>query len=260
MDIVNLHNEIINPTNYIIDIGASTGIHSDPVYPFLIDKKYSGLCIEGNKAKTEILRSNTSFDIYDDFIYPHNVLDVFQRYNVPRTFDILKIDIDGYDLEVIRVILSKYNPKIIIAEINEKIPPPILFEVKYKEDYVWDESHFYGFSIQSAEALMSRHDYAIIQIHDLSNIVCVKKEVLDSIPFLSGNVSIDQLYRVQYIHNFTRFTSLPWNESVNYWLELTDQEKLKNEIIFYFCNANNRSTLKNKMKILGIDFLCHTDK
>jgi len=128
MDILNLHNEIPDPTNYIIDIGASTGIVSDPVYPFLIDTKYTGLCIEGNKAKTEELKRKTSFAVHEEFIYPHTILDVFQSYNVPINFDVLKIDIDGYDLEVIRVILSKYKPRIIIAEINEKIPP--LFYLK----------------------------------------------------------------------------------------------------------------------------------
>jgi len=132
--------------------------------------------------------------------------------------------------------------------------------VKYKENYRWDEGHCFGFSAQSGDEVMRQHDYTILQIYDHSNIVCVQNEILDEIPFISRDIPIDTLYRVQYIHNFTRFNALPWNDSVNYWLELTDKEQLKNEIIFYFSTINHRSNFENKTKVHGVDFLCDISK
>ena len=151
MNLLDLHKKISNPSNYIIDIGASTGVATDPVYNFIINKNFKGLCIEGDKSKIPILRINTQFDIFDDFITPLNIINIFEKFNVPINLDVLKIDIDGFDLEILRIILQKYQPSIIVAEINEKIPPPILFEVLYKDNYSWDESHCFGFSLQSVK-------------------------------------------------------------------------------------------------------------
>ena len=253
MDLNLLYNQIKNPSYYIIDIGASHGIEQDPSYNFIINPKYKGLCIEGNKSHVNILKQKTNFDIYDDYIYPDNIISVFEKYNVPIDIDLLKIDIDGFDLEILRKILSIYKPKIIIAEINEKIPPPILFEVKYKENYKWDDSHCYGFSIKSGEVLMNKYNYKIIDIYDLNNILCISNEFCNSIG-MNNNNNVEELYKNQYINNNKRLGNLPWSENVNYWLEIKDKESLKNEITNYFCNNNNRSTFVIKTKILDIDF------
>ena len=248
-----IFNKITNPSNYIVDIGASSGVNTDPVYEFIINSKYNGLCIEGNKNNIHYLKQKTKFDICDEYIYPHNILSIFKKFNVPINIDILKVDIDGFDLEVIRTILNVYKPKIIIAEINEKIPPPILFEVKYKDNYVWDESHCFGFSIKSGEVVMNKYSYKIINIYDLNNILCVNEE-LYKILDLELN-TIEELYKVQYIKNHQRFKQLPWNENINYWLKIKNRDELKSEIINYFCTNNDRSKFLIKNKILDIDFI-----
>jgi hypothetical protein len=125
MNLNYIFSNINNPSFYVIDIGASIGVNTDPVYNFIINKQFRGLCIEGDTTKVKTLKTKTNFDIYNGYITPLNAINIFETYKVPYVFDILKIDIDGYDLEVLRVILQKYKPKIIIAEINEKIPPPI---------------------------------------------------------------------------------------------------------------------------------------
>jgi hypothetical protein len=256
MDITNILNNIKTPSFYVIDIGASTGVNSDPVYSFIIDTKYKGLCIEGNSNNVDILKTKTHFDIHNGYVTPLNVLTLFETYKVPYDLDVLKIDIDGYDLEVLRVILSKYKPKIIIAEINEKIPPPICFEVKYKEDYSWDYSHCFGFSIQSGAKVMNDNNYKVVSIYELNNILCINDDLCKSFEIDSNNTyeSITTLYKKEYIDNFNRFHILPWNENVNYWLTINDTEVLKNEISNYFVYNNNRSQFAVKTKIKDIDF------
>ena len=252
MDLIRLHSYIKNPTNYVVDIGASTGVSSDPVYPFISNPKYKGLCIEGSAEKTNVLKNVTSFDICNQFIYPHNIVEIFQSYNVPYSMDILKIDIDGFDLEVLRRILSQYKPKIIIAEINEKIPPPILFETKYKPNYSWDYSHLFGFSIKSGEKVMNHFGYKILEIVDKGNILCINNELCEVMGEDKTN-NVNFLYRTQYIENHS-YATLPWNENVNYWLNITDPEVLKHEITKYFCNVNERSQFDIKTKVLDVDF------
>lgn len=255
MDIIKvLHSGIENPSNYIIDIGASNGSMTDPVYNFITDSKYKGLCIEGNKDNITELKTKTNFDICDEYIYPHNIINIFNKYNVPIDIDVLKIDIDGFDLQVIREILSVYKPKIIIAEINEKIPPPILFEVLYKENYTWDGSHCFGFSIKSGEAVMNKFGYKIIRVHQLNNIICINQDMCTRFGLDRSN-NVEELYKAQYVDVLERFHVLPWNKNINYWLEIKHNDSLKNEIIYYFCNNNDRSSFENKNKILNVDFI-----
>jgi len=255
-----IHTLIKNPTNYIIDIGASKCSIGDPVYNFIINKNFKGLCVEGNLNNIDELKNKISstFDVYAGYITPLNVIEIFNNFNVPDDFDILKIDIDGYDLEVIRKILEKYKPKIIIAEINEKIPPPILFEVSFKENYLWDHSHCFGFSISSGKRVLDNYGYKILSIFELNNILCLNNDLFNILS-VSKNYDITEIYKRDYINNHNRLSTLPWNENVNYWLEINDNNKLYNEILAYFTRNNDRSIFENKNKILNVDFKLSID-
>ncbi len=50
---------------------------------------------------------------------------VLERTKIPINFDILSIDIDSYDLDVWET-LDKYQPKIVVIEINSSIKPGII--------------------------------------------------------------------------------------------------------------------------------------
>jgi len=245
-----------NPSKYIIDIGASSGVPTDPTFQFITNNNYKGLCIEGNSKHIDSLRNNISntFDIYNGYITPDNILQIFSKFNVPTSIDLLKIDINGYDLEVIRKILSVYRPKLLIAEINEKIPPPILFEVKYKETYEWDYSHCFGFSLTSGYKVMNENQYNILAIYEMNNILCIDKEICENLGIVCYK-NINKLYSDGYVNNPKRLNTFPWNEDVNYWLNISDNCTLKNEIKNYFCNKNTRSQFEIKTKIIDEDFL-----
>ena len=252
---LDIYNKLPQKTKYIIDIGASWCIPTDPCYPFITNNEFTGLCIEGNPSCIPSLRKNTSknFTIYNGYVTPDNILQIFEYYNVPKVFDLLKIDIDGYDLEVLRKILSVYKPSIIIAEINEKIPPPIKFEVLYRNNYQWDESHCFGFSISSGELVMKEHNYVITQIFDLSNIIAVNQAIFHDVAY----DDIVKIYTRDYINNSERFTKLPWNDNVNFWLIIDNPEVLKNKIQDYFTTKNERSKFLVKTKIKDVDFLIY---
>ena len=251
MTLEKLYSFVGNKNKYIIDIGASTCSINDPVYKFITNNEYKGLCIEGNKDNIEKLKQGiaNTFEIYDNYIYPDTILEVFEKFNVPIELDILKIDIDGFDLEVLRSILGKYKPKIIIAEYNEKIPPPILFEIKYKKDYEWDYSHCFGFSICSGKKVMDNYNYTIIKIFELNNILCIQNDICEQLNISKTNIY--DIYNKEYELNPRRFRMLPWNENVNYWLTIKDVNILYSEILNYFTKNNN--------KILDIDFILKID-
>ena len=245
-----------NPTKYIIDIGASSGVSTDPTYQFIIDNTYKGLCIEGNSKHISLLKQNISntFDIFNGYITPINILEIFAKYNVPLSIDLLKIDIDGYDLEVLRTILTVYRPKVIIAEINEKIPPPILFEVKYKSNYEWDYSHCFGFSLASGEKVMNTNNYSILDLYEMNNILCIDTDIANNLN-IKYWTNMTNLYKTRYINNPNRMKQFPWNNNINYWLTIEDNIQLKNEIIKYFESIKDKSNINHINHIQNIDFI-----
>lgn len=245
--------------NYVIDIGASVGTPSDPCYPFITNPEFNGLCIEGDKNKVVHLIKRVSYkiNVYCDYVTPENICNIFEKNSVPLNIDLLKIDIDGYDLEVIRKILqSKYKPIFIIAEINEKIPPPILFEIKYNKQYKWDESHCFGFSLASGKEVFENNGYYIVSLIDMNNILCIRKDKINLLPNVENfPKNINDLYEKQYINNILRPQTFPWNNDVNYWLEIKDKKQLYDEIKSYFTEKNTRSKFINKTKKLDLDFI-----
>jgi hypothetical protein len=243
------------PNKYVVDIGTSIGVVTDPAYKYITNKEYNGLCIEGNSANIPTLCSCTHFDIHIGYINPENVLNIFETYNVPIEFDYLKSGMGGYDLEVLRVILSKYKPAIICAEINEKIPPPIAFEVKYKPSYVWDYSHCFGFSIAAGERVFSQYGYTIVDMYEYDNIIVVRNDIITSCS-ITNVPNIKSIYEHGYTKKESRFTMRPWNQSVEYWQHITDTDFLRQNIIYYFENINERSKFDIKTKRLNVDFLC----
>ena len=245
---------------YIVDIGASSGVPTDPCFPFITNNEYSGLCIEGNKHKIKQLRKNISskMQISNSFITPENVLSIFEKYNVPTDLFLIKIDIDGYDLEIIRKILSSdYKPVLFIAEINEKIPPPINFEVLYTVDYQWDCSHFFGFSLQSGKNVFESNDYFVVKLYEMNNILCVRKDQKHLFSEYSFPREITDIYQKEYVNNNLRKSTFPWNKDVDHWLDIKDNQNLKESIETYFTKNNVRSKFKNKSKILDKDFLLY---
>jgi hypothetical protein len=223
-------------SGYIIDIGAAYG--PGPVYPFLKSGFFSGLCIEADPGLFGHLCSNlpsSSISKHNGFATPETILDIFSKYKVPISPDILKIDIDGYDLSVIRTILSKYKPKIIVAEINEKVPPPVYFEVKYDSKYEWDHSHFFGFSLQAGYETLAPEGYIVDYLEEGNNVVCIHKDYLKI-----EQVDIREIYKRDYLNVPGIIDKYPWNKDIHHWNTLIGEPLLK--------DINDYFTTERKMR------------
>jgi hypothetical protein len=242
MDIrLQLLEKIPNLSNYIIDIGASSGQETDPVYLLYKNYKFGGLCIEANDSIHELEKKlpQDSIKKVQAYATPETIVSIFVNNKVPLYPDILKIDIDGYDLSVIREILSaNYKPKIIIAEINEKIPPPIWFEIKYSKDYVWDGSHCFGFSLEAGSKTLQEYGYTAISLFEGNNAVFLDSKYIDllGIPIKP----LEEIY-LQGYYPYLLSRCFPWNDDVNHWLTMTNEpDKLRESIFHYFTQANVR--------------------
>jgi hypothetical protein len=143
-----------------VECGASGGGDGNRTHQY-INRGWKTILIEQTDWKfNDLSRFYANKDnvlCVHDTITPKNVHQL-----VKDGVDIFVLDIDGYDYEVLDALMTHCNVKVFEVEINEKIPPPVRFYVKYEQNYVWRGDHFYGMSIASLEDLCKKHGYKIV--------------------------------------------------------------------------------------------------
>jgi len=149
-----------------VDIGAGDGIKGSNTYA-LFRAGWRGLGVEGDERRARRLahayRGLPGVAACHARVTPANVNALLESHGVPRGFDLLSLDIDSYDYWVLDRVLESFRPRLVVTEINEKIPPPIKFVVNYDPDFRL-QHHFFGYSIASLGELCARHRYALIAL------------------------------------------------------------------------------------------------
>ena len=122
-----------DPTGWCVEFGAWDGIYLSNTCNLIENRDYSAVLIEGGETKFEDLVSNFS---QNDRVFPvcafvgfegERTLDRLLRPTpIPRDFDLLSIDIDGYDYHVWEAV-EDYRPRLVIIEFNQTIPTEVEF-------------------------------------------------------------------------------------------------------------------------------------
>jgi hypothetical protein len=149
-----------------VDIGAGDGVKGSNTYA-LFSNGWRGVGFEGSNRK--VCKLAAAYKYYPQVsaancvVTPENVVSLLKAYNIEREFGVLSLDIDSYDYWVLDALLAEFRPRLVVTEINEKIPPPVKFVVKYDPDFQMTH-HFFGYSIASLAELAARHNYAILEV------------------------------------------------------------------------------------------------
>ena len=143
---------------------------------------WTGLAIELDEhrfGELKKLHRRRSIDVTQAKVTPGNVNAILRASGIPRDFGVLSLDIDGYDFYVLEEILAEFRPAIICTEINERIPPPLRFALKYSDDYECDGGACFGQSISKVEQLCGRCDYSIVKLI-CNNAILMPSEIAPS--------------------------------------------------------------------------------
>jgi hypothetical protein len=89
------------------------------------------------------------------FITEENIVKLI---NVEPT--LVSIDLDGNDYHILKAILKKYSPDVIITEYNAMFIPPVEWVMPYHPSYVWQGSNYFGASLQSL--VQALPDYKLV--------------------------------------------------------------------------------------------------
>lgn len=208
---------------YCVDIAASDGITMSNTYA-LYRKGWSGLAVEFDSIKFSRLAENYAnfqgVNLSKCMVTPLNIVSLLQAHGAPANFDFLNLDIDGYEYFVLEKLLEAFRPKLICVEINEKIPPPIKFTVKWDKNYVWASDHFYGQSLSQLNILIELHNYALVELH-YNNAFLIPVELSPS-----PSLTPEEAYRLGYLEKPDRKEKFPWNENMEEVLHMAPGKAL----------------------------------
>lgn len=207
-------------TGYVLDIGASDGLTMSCSYPLFRDG-WSGAAVEMDPTKfatlASVLEGFPNISLIRGKVTPDNVSLILRLLEVPQAFEFLNIDIDSYDYYVVQAILrSHFRPRVISMEINEQLPPPLLFMVLYSPDHVYQGDGFFGCSLAAATMLLEKFGYGLLEL-SFNNAIFV--DLSAASPGMV-TVSATEAYRVGYLEQAGRKQLFPWNAVVEDALEM----------------------------------------
>jgi hypothetical protein len=116
---------------------------------------WTGLLMDGGDHATPV------GDVRREFITAENICSLFEKYRVPKEFDLLSIDIDGNDYWVWQAIRG-YSPRIVVIEYNSSIGPDESKTVPYDPAFHWDGTNYFGASILALTKLGRAKGYTLI--------------------------------------------------------------------------------------------------
>ena len=211
---------------FFVDIGAQDGVLGSQTLA-LAKRGWSGVNYEADTPLFEGMRTRyaalPSVKIRRELVAPDSIVEILKRDGVPDDFGFLNLDIDSFDYYVLHNILLSFAPSVICVEINEMIPPPIVFAVEYHADAMWSGDRFQGFSIQAAKDLCHRFGYSIGELH-YNNLL------LTRMPAGAPPVSDDDIaraYRTGYVERPDRDYLFPWNVEYAHLLTASAEEALQ---------------------------------
>ena len=212
--------------NYFVDIGASDGVSSSSTLEFAKMPNWHGLSIEYDDSKFSklqyVYRKYKNISLANKKVTPDSIVDILLDYEVPKNFSFLNIDIDSYDLEVSKSLFQLgYRPDIVSIEINEKIPPPIYFNVKYDQEHFWQGDHFFGCSLTAAVEEFSKFDYLLAEFR-LNNAIFVNLIKFPELTPKNASIAYEEGYKS--IKN--RKELFKYNHDVEILHELNNDEKI----------------------------------
>lgn len=104
-----------------------------------------------------------------------NINFLFKRYRVPRTFDLLSIDIDGNDYWVWKAL--KWHARVVVIECNPRWPQHVAKTIQYNPDHRFDRTNYYGASPLAMKKLGTEKGLKLVYFNGLNAIFVDHQEL-----------------------------------------------------------------------------------
>jgi len=147
----------IGTTNkYYVEFGTQSGVECNTRVLREIFS-WTGLMMDGGYSVPQ-------WNLQQEMIYPTNIVHLFQKYKVPKKFDLLNVDTDFKDFWILQAILEAgYRPRVIIGEINAYWGNQKALTVpRNSAQSIWDGSRYFGYSVSAGYILARYYGYSLV--------------------------------------------------------------------------------------------------
>lgn len=165
--------EIIGTTNKIsVEFGAGDGYNLSNTRSFM-EQGWTG-------HLWDCAHESVEAQIKRHFITAENINSLFEFYAIPRSFDLLSLDIDGNDYWVWKAL--EWRPRVVVIEFNGTVAVDRKCTVPYDPNFRHDGTDYYGASFALLCHLGQQKGYVpVAQINSL-NLFFVRKDLAPESP------------------------------------------------------------------------------
>jgi len=163
--------QLIPPTSrYVVEFSAGDGITRSNSYLLRLQ---GWNCLLMDRAN-EILE----YKLYKEFVTADTINQLFSKYRVPETFDLLCID-NYNEFYIWKNLDPKYKPKVVVIKYNATHLPNEDKVAKYRPYYCGDESNYFGASILALYNLGRKKGYTLVYAENVGvNLFFICDDVL----------------------------------------------------------------------------------
>jgi hypothetical protein len=139
---------------FYVEFGAWDGRTLSNTAHLRLDHGWTGLLMDGDPKRV-------SDGVQQEFVTAENVNELFAKYEVPESFDLLSFDIDGNEYWVWKA-LDRYRPRVIVMEYNVFFGIDVSKTMPYDATHRWDETMFHGASLAALRKLGREKGYSLV--------------------------------------------------------------------------------------------------
>ncbi len=157
-----IFNHIPIESKYYVEFGANRAFGSNTQW--FAKNNWNGLVMDGEDYKLD--KGTVPVNFKKEWITADNINELFEKYSVPKTLDLLSIDIDSNDYWVLKSILQKgiYIPKVIVIEFNPNFESDTFAVMPRNDSAVKDGTTLYGASLFALNQLCEHYKYKLIHV------------------------------------------------------------------------------------------------
>ena len=163
---------VIGTTNrYLVDLGAGA-IGGQPLSntQLFLEQGWTGARFDGG---------DTTPGVHQAWMTQENIVEVVAARDVPKSFDLLSLDLDGNDFYILRSLLrAGYQPRVMVVEINGQLPEDPPLAIIYNPTHTFDETLYYGASLGAFRRLAANYGYTCVYVHSRLNAFFVRSALL----------------------------------------------------------------------------------
>lgn len=208
--------DVIGTTNrYYVEFGGWDGLHLSNTANLRINHGWTGLLLEGDGQRVMSTSNREELNLRHEWVTKDNINQLFDKYNVPQTFDFLSVDIDGDDYYVWKGLT--YKPRVVVIETNPGISNDFPLTIQEGKSNVHNNNYF-GANLHAFLDLANVKGYTFLTI-DEYNVFFVLNEEFEK--FNIEKKTKEEILKCAFVPSNCWHSRNNYTNSIQEWVDLT---------------------------------------